>query len=184
MTDRGRYIALLRAINVGNRYVKMDRLRSIVEGMGFERVATFIASGNVLFDADDQDRVELEQRIEREMRASLGFDVATFVRTPAELAKVAAHKAFEQTAGAAGASIYVLFLRDAPAAAARKKILALRTPADELHVHGREVYWRHRPTTDDTRFSAARLEKASGMLGTMRNITTVRRLVAAAGAAK
>ena len=182
MTGIGRYVALLRAINVGNRYVKMDRLRSIVEGMGFERVATFIASGNVLFDADHQDRAELEERIEREMRASLGFDVATFVRTPAELAKVAAHKAF--TGPADGSSLYVLFVRDALTAAARKKVLALGTPADELHVHGREVYWRHRPTTDDTRFSAARLEKASGMPGTMRNITTVRRLVAAAGATK
>jgi len=176
-----RYIALLRAINVGNRYVKMDRLRSIVQGMGFERVATFIASGNVLFDADEQDRASLEQRIEHEMRASLGFDVATFVRTPVELAKVAAHKAFRETADAAAASLYVLFLRDAPTAAVRKKLLALETPADELHVHGPEVYWRHRPTTDDTRFSAARLEKTSGMPGTMRNITTVRRLVTAAG---
>ena len=174
-----RYVALLRAINVGGRVVKMDRLRSIVEGMGFERVATFIASGNVLFDADETDSAALEERLEDELRASLGYEVATFIRTPEELASVAKHKPFADM-GAAASTLYVMFLRAAPSAEAKKKLLAMKTPINDLHVRGRELYWLRRSREDDPRFSGAKLEKAAGVPGTMRNITTVRRLVTAA----
>ena len=46
-----RYIAFLRAINVGgNNIVKLGRLRKFFEGEGFINVETFIGSGNVIFD--------------------------------------------------------------------------------------------------------------------------------------
>ena len=46
-----RYVALLRAINVGGRTVKMDRLRVLFEEMKLQNVQTYIASGNVIFDS-------------------------------------------------------------------------------------------------------------------------------------
>lgn len=45
-----RLFAFLRAINVGGRTVKMERLRREFEVFGFPGVETFIASGNVVFD--------------------------------------------------------------------------------------------------------------------------------------
>lgn len=174
-----RYVALLRAINVGGRVVKMDRLRSIVESMGFERVATFIASGNVLFDADETDGAALEQRLEREFRASLGYDVATFIRTPAELEKIATPRIFKRAP--IPSSTYVMFFRAAPAADVKRKLIALSTESDAFYVKGRELYWLRGPTSDASRYYGGLLEKTAGMPGTMRNITTVRRLVTAAG---
>ena len=47
-----RYIAFLRAVNVGGRIVKMDALRAHFEAAGFTGVETFIASGNVIFSSD------------------------------------------------------------------------------------------------------------------------------------
>ena len=175
-----RYVALLRAINVGGRVVKMDRLRSIVEGMGFERVATFIASGNVLFDADETDTAALEQRLEREFHSSLGYEVATFIRTPSELKKIATHKAFKDAGSEA--STYVMFLRAAPSADVKRKLVGLSTDSDAVHVNGRELYWLRRLRSDDSRFYGGLLEKTAGMPGTMRNITTVHRLVKTATA--
>lgn len=58
-----RYIALLRAINVGGHTVKMDRLRTLFAQVGLANVETFIASGNVIFDTPIQDTRALEQRI-------------------------------------------------------------------------------------------------------------------------
>ncbi len=46
-----KYVALLRAINVGGHTVKMDHLRRLFEALGFTNVETFIASGNVIFDS-------------------------------------------------------------------------------------------------------------------------------------
>ncbi len=45
------YVAFLRAINVGNRRLKMDLLRAVFVDSGLENVATYIASGNVIFEA-------------------------------------------------------------------------------------------------------------------------------------
>ena len=66
-----RYIAFLRAINVGGHNVKMDELKAIFETIGFGNVETFIASGNVIFDADLLDEDELELKIESELTSQI-----------------------------------------------------------------------------------------------------------------
>ena len=63
-----RYVAFLRAINVGGRRVKMHHLRELFESLGFSNVETFIASGNVIFDSPAEDTRKLEQRIEDHLR--------------------------------------------------------------------------------------------------------------------
>jgi uncharacterized protein (DUF1697 family) len=59
-----RYVAFLRAINVGGHIVKMDYLRSLFEELGFTNVETFIASGNVVFDSSYKNPASLEKKIE------------------------------------------------------------------------------------------------------------------------
>ena len=78
-----RLIAFLRAINVGGHTVTMDKLRKEFEALGLMEVETFIASGNVIFTPRSLDVVALEKKIEARLRASLGYEVATFVRTDA-----------------------------------------------------------------------------------------------------
>src|SRR4051794_680361 len=107
-----RYIAFLRAINVGGRVVKMDRLRAAFEVMGFANVSSFIASGNIVFDAADEDPVALERQIEDRLRQTLGYEVATFLRTASELAAIAAHRPFpDREHQSDGHSLYVMLLR-------------------------------------------------------------------------
>ena len=55
-----RYIAFLRAINVGGRVVTMSRLRDVFVGLGFRGVDTFIASGNVVFESRVTDTAALD----------------------------------------------------------------------------------------------------------------------------
>ena len=59
-----KYIAFLRAINVGGHNVRMDDLKAVFERQGFRNVETFIASGNVIFNSDTHDPEVLEQKIE------------------------------------------------------------------------------------------------------------------------
>lgn len=59
-----KYIAFLRAINVGGHNVKMDELKKYFESLGFSNVETFIASGNVIFEASAKDAAKLEKKIE------------------------------------------------------------------------------------------------------------------------
>jgi uncharacterized protein (DUF1697 family) len=171
-----RYIALLRAINVGGHTVKMDVLRGLFREMGFRAVETFIASGNVIFEADAGDEKELAQRIEAHLKSALGYGVATFLRTPTEISAAAEHEPFPSLPE--GSSFYVAFLAKPPTEEAVEKLMALRTPIDDFSVRGREVYWLCRTRSSDSTFSGALLEKTLGMSSTLRNITTVRKLAA------
>jgi uncharacterized protein (DUF1697 family) len=83
------YLALLRGINVGGKnLVKMADLRVAVESMGFADVATYIASGNVLFRAPRQRREELAARIESELTRCFGVDLKVVLLTEAHLKAV------------------------------------------------------------------------------------------------
>src|ERR1700745_208653 len=91
-------IAFLRAINVGrDRTVKMQSLRQVFDSLGFSGVITFIASGNVIFTTTKRNTKMLERRIEKRLREVLGYEVPTFIRREAELAKIATYQPFRQS---------------------------------------------------------------------------------------
>jgi uncharacterized protein (DUF1697 family) len=172
-----RYVAFMRALNVGGRIVKMDRLRALFEELGFANVATYIASGNVIFDSPEADAGRLESTINAHLETSLGYTVGTYVRTPAELAQVAAHRPFAaDDLDAPGHTLYVNFLPHALSADAVAKLMALRTPVDDFAVHGREMYWLCRTRMSDSTITGPQLQRALGVPVTSRNLNTVRKL--------
>ena len=171
-----RLVAFLRAVNVGGRVVRMDELRRLFGTLGFTGVETFIASGNVVFDTRASGGATVERTIEKALESALGYEVATFVRTPAELAAAASGARFAAAALAEAAALNVAFLAGAPDAAAARRILSLRTEVDDFLVSGREVYWLCRVKQSNSRFSNAVLERALGARATLRSMTTVRKL--------
>jgi uncharacterized protein (DUF1697 family) len=174
-----RYVAFMRALNVGGHTVKMDQLRSLFEALGFERVESFIASGNIVFESAETDTAVLEKTIERQLEQALGYPVATFIRSTAEVAAAAAHQPFaEADPVPAGQTLNVVFLKAAPDAEVRRRVLELATDYDELHFHGRELYWWCHGRSSDTLIKPGRMERALGMPSSSRNVTTVRRLAA------
>ena len=170
-----RYVAFLKAINVGGHVVKMDRLRQLFEAEGLANVETFIASGNVIFDAAAKNGHSLETKIAARLRKALGYDVATFLRTTTEVAAIARYQPF-QGVDAKGTSLFIGFLAETPGAAANRAVTALSTKADQFHVHGHELYWLCRGRMSDSDFSYAKLEKALGLEATFRNVTTVAKI--------
>lgn len=173
-----RYVAFLRGLNVGGHTVAMDDLRRHVEALGLASVSTFIASGNVLF-ASDEDPAALAPRIEAGLRAALGYEVATFLRSDAEVAAVAAHAPFSRVEPRAGDTMHVVFLRSAPEGAVRERYLALASERDLLHVAGREVYWLRRGSFHESSIKDSDWARAGARAPvTVRNVNTVRRLAA------
>ena len=172
-----RYVAFLRAINVGGHVVKMARLKELFESLGFTEVETFIASGNVIFDSATKNAATLEKKIERFLHSELGYEVKTFLRSDAEVAQVAAHVPFAQQAGAAS-TLYIGFLKAAPAADSAKRLREAQTAIDDFEIFGRELYWRCRGSSQESTYSGTKLEKLLGTPTTLRNANTVRRLAA------
>ena len=171
-----RYVAFLRAINVGGHIVKMQRLKQLFQQAGFDDVETFIASGNVVFRSRVKNVTALEEKIEQLLQKELGYEVKTFVRTDAELADIAATGAADATAD--DTTLYVGFLKAAPAGENQQKLLAAETTIDHFAIVGRELYWRCRGPSHESTFSGAKLEKTLAMATTLRNANTVRRLTA------
>lgn len=79
------YVALLRGINVGGHVVKMEVLRGYFTELGYDNVRSYIQSGNVFFDSDEQDKEVLKNKIENQLETSLGYKVPVCLRTIQEL---------------------------------------------------------------------------------------------------
>lgn len=172
-----KYVAFLRAINVGGHTVKMDHLRSLFAVMGFSNVETFIASGNVIFDSPSRTSKVLERKIEARLFEALGYNVATFVRSTNELAQVITYKPFAPAQlNADGNTLYIGFVAESPSEESQQKLMSFVTTIDDIDVNGREVYWLYRRKLGESDFSGARFEKILGMPVTLRNANTVRRI--------
>lgn len=171
-----KYIAFLRAINVGGHTVKMDHLRGRFESMGFANVETFIASGNVIFESRSKDVDTLVEMIEKELKESLGFEVATFIRSDSELADIADYKPFPKSRMDSAAALNIAFLSGPLDDQAKKLLMALRSDIDDFHVHEREIYWLCLKKQSESNFSNAMLEKTLGRKSTLRGLNTIRKL--------
>lgn len=169
-----RLIAFLRGINVGRgRVVKMEWLRGQFADLGFSRVETFIASGNVIFDSRARNAATLERKIGERLRQALGYDVVVFIRTPDELQAIAAFTPFPVDEPAPPRPDTVIFLAEPPDAATADGVLALRTATDEYRIRGREIYWRRRRRRGASVYSTAPLEKVLRRPFTVRTAATV-----------
>ena len=165
-------------MNVGGRVVTMEVLRGLFEELGFAKVATFIASGNVIFETPSRAEAALKKKIEAHLRASLGYEVATLLRTDVELAEIAAREPFTESEVKAAASLNVGFLEAVLGADAERALMALKTPDDEFRLHGRELHWLSRVKQSESKLTNARIEKAIGGKITFRGVNTVRKLAA------
>jgi uncharacterized protein (DUF1697 family) len=157
----------------------MEALRRHFQDLGLHGATTFIASGNVLFDADETASERLEQRIERGLHAALGYEVTTYVRSDEEIAAVAGFTPFPDAPARAGDTNYVLFLQRAPDAATQRRVAGLSSDDDLFRVHGREMYWLRRGSLLGSTVKDAEIGRALGKVPTTsRNLNTVRRLAA------
>lgn len=175
-----RHVALFRALNVGGHTVKMDRLRAICTDAGLAGVETFIASGNILFEADRRKPATIEALLEGALRDQLGYEVQTFVRTATELADLVVANPYADVELIGKGCVAVGFLKAPPPSATTHAVRAESTSVDTLDVVGRELWWcarqgQGRPSIDD---KAWRRMKLPSM--TVRNLTTVAKLAAKA----
>lgn len=166
------YIALLRAVNVGGTgKLTMADLTRLCEQAGFRSVQTYIASGNVLFDADGC-AADVKQAVEAALLAYAGKPVGVIVRTPEEMAAVLAANPFPD---AAPNRTVAIFLDQPPAPTA---LADLRGQADERVALGvREIYVAY-----GENMGRSKLAIPAAAAGTARNINTVTKLTAMARA--
>ena len=168
-----KYVAFLRAINVGGHTVKMDHLRTLFEQLEFSNVETFIASGNVIFESAAKNSATLEKKIAEHLKKNLGYEVDTFLRTIPEVAELENRSPF--TADKKEKDVYVAFLHETPNTTATAALMALKNKLNDFAILDREVYWL-RLNKDDSIFLKNSLERILKVSATTRNLTTIHKL--------
>jgi uncharacterized protein (DUF1697 family) len=162
-------------VNLGrNRRVTSAELKSMFEELGADDVATFRTSGNVVFEAPR----DMARSIEEHLEKSLGYGVAIFLRTAAEVKDIAAHQPFPaKKVEASKGKLQVSMLDKKPSAAVQKKVLALATDQDPLVFGKRELYWLPSGGTLESELDRGAIDKLLGPT-TMRTKGTVELLAA------
>jgi uncharacterized protein (DUF1697 family) len=174
-----RYAAFLRAVNLGStRKAPSEKLCAAFEAAGFEDVATFQTSGNVVFSAPAGGDAELIETIEAGLLETLGFEVPVFLRGEAEVRAIAAKRPFPARAieGSKG-KLQVALLGAAPPAGAKKRVMSLASERDRLTIDGSELYWLPSGGTQESGLDLSAVSLALGP-STLRTQGTIERLAA------
>ena len=174
-----RYVAFLRGMNLGNRRIKNPELKAEFEQLGFADVATFRASGNVIFGVEHkQSEAALTKKIEAGLADGLGYEVPVFLRSAAEVAAIAALEPFEpKLVEASKGKLQVSLLATKPAAKARQAVLDLAGDEDLLAIEGRELFWLPGGGILDSELDLKAIDKTLGK-GTMRTMGTIEQIAA------
>jgi uncharacterized protein (DUF1697 family) len=170
-----KYVAFLRGINVGgHKVIKMEDLRTIMALPGFKNVATYIQSGNVLFETAEQDQAVLMEKISERLLRSLGYEVEIVLRSAAELTAVVTDSPYPDTKE--NEVLYVFFMAGPLTAEQLKLVPALNTAYIKHIAQGREIYCLCQKVNGQSNFSNALLERKLKVVATARNITTINKL--------
>ena len=175
------YIAMLRGINVGgNNMIKMEALRALVTGLGHAEVATYIQSGNVIFKSRVATPATVSRAIESQITTKFGMAIAVILRTREQLAGVVRDNPF-LTRGTDPATLYVIFLKEAPDPARLARLDPQQVAPDECRVVGTEIYARYPNGYGRSKMTNTFFEGRLGVRGTARNWKTVTKLLELAG---
>lgn len=173
-----RYAAFLRAINVGDRKATGEQLRSAAERQGFEDIASFRNSGNLVVSAGGLRIETVAKRLERGLKAELGFEVSVFARNARQIKAIAGHDPFTTArTKASKGKLQVLLLGRKPTAPAGKKALQLAAQDDLLALRGSELYWLPSAGTQDSDLDQGALAKILGQ-STTRTMGTIEAIAA------
>jgi uncharacterized protein (DUF1697 family) len=174
-----RYVALLRAVNVGGRKVTMKELREMAEGLGYENVRTLLASGNLTFETKKAPAAKLEATLEAAIEKTFGLFSDVMVRDPAEWRAIIAANPFPKKAKADPAHLVVAVGKSAPDAKALAAWLetfrAKYDKGEQLKAIGRDLFIDY---GDSTGLSKLVIPKKL-FTGTARNWNTVLKIAEA-----
>lgn len=170
------YAAFLRGMNVGGHRLTNVELCKHFTAMGFRDVASFRASGNVIFAGEEQPDDAVAKRIEAGLEKALGYAVPTFIRAAAEVRAIAAAEPFEQKhVEASSGKLQIALLGAKPSAADRKAVLAMESDADRLAFGDRELFWLPIGGMSDSELDLKEIERRLGAM-TVRTKGTVEQI--------
>jgi uncharacterized protein (DUF1697 family) len=172
------FIALLRGINVsGKNMIKMNDLVVHIESLGFKKIRTYIQSGNIIFETENQDKKQIQNYIHKKIKDVYGFDVPTLVKSADELKSVFENNPFINGHHIDIDKLHVTFLNDFPSKENVTKLSDFRNLEDQFILVEDVAYIFCENGYGRTKLNNTFFENKLNASATTRNWKTVGKLV-------
>lgn len=172
------HLALLRGINVsGHSMIKMDALKTTLESIGFQNVQTYIQSGNVFVDTDEQNAAAVGFKIKQEIFKVFGHEVPTVVICKTDLESCFKNNLFLKEKDFDTKKLYVAFISSVLKRDSINDLKMSQVKPDEAHIDESRIYIKYAVGAGKTRFDQKYIEKKLNVTATIRNWNTVTQLL-------
>jgi uncharacterized protein (DUF1697 family) len=173
-----KHLAMLRGINVsGHNMIKMDALKSMLENCGFQNIETYIQSGNVFLDSEDENANSVGFTIKQEIVKQFGYDVPVIVLSKADLEKCLTNNPFFKEKNVDTKKLYVAFISKELNASALNDLKTSQFKPDEAFIDGNRIYMKLETGAGNTKLTQKYIEKKLNVTATSRNWNTVNKLI-------
>ncbi len=175
------YISMLRAINVGGQNkIPVAELKRLYQALNFSNIETYVQSGNLVFDTDNQDAAYIADLIETQIEGAYGANIAVFVRDAADFRRILNSNPFLTGRSEPASFLHVTFLDAVPTPSQWAQLKAPENIDDEFFPGIQEVFLFTPTGYGRTKLTNAFFERKLGMPATTRNWNTVQALYALA----
>lgn len=135
-----RYVALLRGINVGgHNKIKMDELCEMFSSLGFTKIKSYIASGNVAFDTRKTKDSTLINKLEKAIKSTFSLEIEVMIRSIEEVEEIIIKNPFEAVQND-NTNLFVVFLKNELSEENAKDLVSHNNENEKFEVIGRDVY--------------------------------------------
>jgi uncharacterized protein (DUF1697 family) len=172
------HLALLRGINVsGHNMIKMDALKTTLENIGFKNVQTYIQSGNVFVDTDEENPASVGFQIKQEIFKVFGHEVPIVVIGKADLEACFKNNPYLKLPDLDIKKLYVAFISKDLNNDALNELKISQFKPDEASIDKSRIYVKYDIGAGKTRLDQKYIEKKLNVVATMRNWNTVTKLL-------
>ncbi|WP_445712689.1 DUF1697 domain-containing protein [Flavobacterium sp.] len=172
------HLALLRGINVsGHNMIKMDALKTVLENAGFQNVQTYIQSGNVFVDSEEEHGASVGFKIKQEIFKELGLEVPVVVISKEDLEACFKNNSYLKEKDYDTKKLYVAFISKELSSGALNDLKISQFKPDEAAIDKSRIYIKYAVGAGKTRLDQKYIEKKLNVTATIRNWNTVTTLL-------
>ena len=173
-----KHLALLRGINVsGHNMIKMEALKTTLESIGFSDVVTYIQSGNVFVETEEESGFSVGFKIKQEIYKTFGHEVPVIVIAKRDLELCLQNNPFLKDKEVDLKKLYVAFISKELQSTAIYDLKISQFKPDEAVIDGNRIFIKYDVGAGKTRLDQKYIEKKLNVTATMRNWNTVNKLL-------
>ena len=173
-----KHLALLRGINVsGHNMIKMEALKTTLETIGFTNVVTYIQSGNVFVETEEESGFGVGFKIKQEIFKTFGHEVPVIVIGKNDLEFCLKNNPFLKQKEVDTKKLYVAFISKELSSSAINELKISQFKPDEAVIDGNRIFIKYDIGAGKTRLDQKYIEKKLNVTATIRNWNTVTKLL-------